>query len=357
MAEQQELRVRQPRVFRERRDVLNELSDNELIKRYILDREGIVFVTDLVRPVLLRPTVSNKALTPEQKVLITLRYIATGKMQLCNGDDIGVSQQTVSRVITQTLDALCAQHILKKFIKFPANEHLHQKKEEFREVAGFPEVIGVIDGTHIRIVKPKQFQIEYLNRQSYYSINVQVVFDAKYKIIDLEARWPGSVNDSHILHVCGMKRMFETGAVPAGCHLLGDSEYDNKTWLLTPYLQPQLGYQLNYNRAHKKTLSVVERGIDQWKRRFPVLHSEICLTPLGKVCKIIFVCAMLHNICKDRNIQLLLEDYSGHGQPSVEDNIQMADNDDDDDDDVGYQAHDGLPYRDEFATLYFNNEQ
>ncbi|KAK3881433.1 hypothetical protein Pcinc_014089 [Petrolisthes cinctipes] len=183
MAEQQPLlRVRQPWVFRERKDVLNELSDNELIKRYRLDREGIIFVTDLVRPVLLRPTVANKALTPEQKVIITLR-------------------------------------------------------------------------------------------------------------------------------------------------------------------------------AHKKTRSVVERGIGQWKRRFHVLHSEIRLTPTAKVCKIIFVCAVLHNICKDRNIQLLFEDDPGHDQPPAEDNIQMAANDDDDDQveppPVGYQARDGLPYREEFARLHF----
>lgn len=360
--QQQQARVRQPREFRERIDVLNELSDTELIRRYRLDRAGIVFVTDLVRPVLLRPTATNKALTPEHKVLITLRYLATGKMQLCNGDDLGVSQQTVSRVITETLDALSAPHILKRFIKFPANQDLQQKKTEFRDVAGFPEVVGVIDGTHIRIMRPRQFEAEYVNRKRYHSINVQVVFDAKYKITDLEAKWPGSVHDARILNESGLKRMFETRAVSAGCHLLGDSGYGNKTWLLTPYLRPQHEYQLAYNRAHKKTRSIVERGIGQWKLRFHVLHSEIRVTPPGKVCKIIFVCAMLHNICKDRNIQILLEGGEEHGQPQAEDNIQMAAGEENDDN-GGHaeplpagQDRDGLRYRDEFVRRYFNVE-
>ena len=184
MAEQQQHRVRQPRVFRDRKDVLIELSDRELIKRYRLDRAGIVFVTDLVRELLSRPTLTNKALTPEMKVLITLRYLANGKMQLCNGDDLGVSQQTVSRVITETLDALCAPHILNTYIQFPANHHLQQSKAEFRAIAGFPDVIGAIDGTYIRIVRPRQFEAEYVNRKRYHSINVQVVFDAKYRIIE-----------------------------------------------------------------------------------------------------------------------------------------------------------------------------
>lgn len=106
----------------------------------------------------------------------------------------------------------------------------------------------------------------------------------------------------------------------------------------------------------------MERGIGQWKRRFHVLHSEIRVIPPAKVSKIIFVCAMLHNICKDRNIQILLEDDHGHGQPPAEDNIEMAANGEDDHEEdgdqaelppAGYQARDGLLYRDEFARLHF----
>ena len=62
-----------------------------------------VFVTDLVHEALEKPTIKNTALTPEMKVTITLRYLATGKMQLCSGDDLGVSQPTVSRVISEMI--------------------------------------------------------------------------------------------------------------------------------------------------------------------------------------------------------------------------------------------------------------
>lgn len=88
------------------------------------------------------------------------------------------------------------------------------------------------------------------------------------------------------------------------------------------------------------------------------------VTPPAKVCKIIFVCVMLYNICKDRNIHILLEDGHGHGQPPAEDNIHMAANDKDDHEEedgdqaqpppAGYHARVGLLYRDDFARLYFN---
>ncbi|XP_045116824.1 uncharacterized protein LOC123507728 [Portunus trituberculatus] len=95
----------------------------------------------------------------------------------------------------------------------------------FTAIAGFPEVIGGIDGTHVMIVAPREY------------------------------KWPGSVHDARILVQSGLCTIFDNGIVPAGCHLQGDSDYPSKKWLLTPYLRPQS----SYNRAHKKTCSVVER--------------------------------------------------------------------------------------------------
>lgn len=246
--QQQSARLQRPRNFSARHNVLDELSDQELIKRFRLDRETILFVTNLVRPTLVRPRQRSHVLTPEQKIVILLRYLATGKMHLCNDDDLSVSQQTVSRVISETLDALCDKNILRRFIKFPTIEQLEENKEQFRQIAGLPNIIGAIDGTHIRIVRPKEFEAEYVNRKRYHSINVQVVFDAQYHIIDLEARWPGSTHDSRILNESGLKLIFENGEAPAGNHLLGDCGYGAKSWLWTPFLRPHPGYQTDYNR-------------------------------------------------------------------------------------------------------------
>ena len=48
--------------------------------------------------------------------------------------------------------------------------------------------------------------------------------------------------------------------------------------------------------------SFVERGISQRKQRFHILHIKIRVKFPTCVCRIIEVCAMLHNICKDRNL-------------------------------------------------------
>ena len=56
-----------------------------------LDRAGIVYVTDLVRGALESPSGRSGAISPEMKILITLRSLATGKMQLCDRDHLGPS--------------------------------------------------------------------------------------------------------------------------------------------------------------------------------------------------------------------------------------------------------------------------
>lgn len=186
---QQRVRLRRVRHYFERKDVLNIYNDAELVKRYRLDRAGILLVTDMVRDTLSPRTNRSKAITAEMKVLTTLRYLATGKMQMCRGDDLGLSQQAISTVITQTLNAIVTPAFLSRFIKFPTRpEEIQQKQADFMELHGFTGVAGVIDGTHIRIVAPREYEAEYVNRKHFQSINAQFVFDAKYRIMDVVAK-------------------------------------------------------------------------------------------------------------------------------------------------------------------------
>ncbi|KAJ8384433.1 hypothetical protein AAFF_G00205660 [Aldrovandia affinis] len=128
--------------------------------------------------------------------------------------------------------------------------------------------------------------------------------------------------------------LFERHRVPTGCHLVGDSGYPSRTWLLTPYIHPQPGPQSNYNR-----------GIGQLKRRFHVLHGEIRLTP-EKASRVITVCAILHNLCKQRNIP----------QPEEEEE-EEEDDDDNGGGDAGRVAvavqQSGVAYRAHYTNTHF----
>ena len=57
--------------------------------------------------------------------------------------------------------------------RFTANEKL-AIRTGFEEEGGFPGVIGLIDGTHIWIRAPEDDPDAYINREKFFSLNVQV---------------------------------------------------------------------------------------------------------------------------------------------------------------------------------------
>ena len=56
-----------------------------------------------------------------------------------------------------------------------------QKASAFSAVSDFPNVVGVIDGTHIPIrALPGPDEACYVNRKQFHSLNVQVIFETCY---------------------------------------------------------------------------------------------------------------------------------------------------------------------------------
>lgn len=146
-------------------------------------------MTDLLCETLTRPTTRNKTLTSEMKLMVTLRYLAAGIMQLCSGEDLDISQKTVNKVISGTNYALSSNDILVQFIEFSIMpQEIYRKKVELIQIDWFPDVISATDDTRIRITTPSEFKAEYMNMKIYYSISAQVVFDAKYNMTDIVSR-------------------------------------------------------------------------------------------------------------------------------------------------------------------------
>ncbi len=72
---------------------------SELIRCYTLDHAGIMFVTDLIKDMLTSLTLRRNAIVSEMDVITTLTYLATGKMQLCSSDDLGLLQHFQNLIV------------------------------------------------------------------------------------------------------------------------------------------------------------------------------------------------------------------------------------------------------------------
>ncbi|MCL4152130.1 UNVERIFIED_CONTAM: hypothetical protein GTU68_046450 [Idotea baltica] len=295
---------------------------------------GLTFLTNLLENELQHQTGRGRALSTSLQILTALRYLASGSFQQVIGDTVNISQATSSRCVNRFIEAMLVH--LPEFITKPTNDELRTINQGFYNMAHFPSVIGCIDCTHIRILTPSENPLDYVNRKGYHSINVQAICDHKGKIRNLVARWPGSSHDSWILRQSAIWNHHELH--PNAGYILGDGAYPCRPWLLTPYANPNHPNRVRFNESHTRTRVLIENTFGRLKRRFGILHSEVRMKP-EKVCKVIAVCAILHNIAIDRRYPDNFDD-----DINIDDNvpIEMMNN-----------PNNGNAFRDVVANAHF----
>ena len=206
-------------------------------------------------------------------MLIALRLYATGTFQRIIRDLFAVSAFAAYTAVHKVSKGIAKQRA--QFLSFP--ENLADTKRKFYDVAHFPGVIGAIDCTHIRIICPnKENALAFFNRKQFYSINVQAVCDSDPFIINIVARWPGSIHDSRIFENSKIADKLRDGAIDG--ILVGVSGYACRVYLMTPILKPKNAGEVRYNTAHRRTRCVIERCFGLLGDVFRVFTSD-CAPP------------------------------------------------------------------------------
>lgn len=87
------------------------------------------------------------------QLLVALRYYASGSFYIVAGDLIRISKSTTCRIIRKVSRAIAS--LAPHYIAMPTGEdEISNAKSAFYNKARLPRVIGSIDCTHIRILRP-----------------------------------------------------------------------------------------------------------------------------------------------------------------------------------------------------------
>ncbi|XP_068565314.1 putative nuclease HARBI1 [Cebidichthys violaceus] len=281
---------RPQKVVRDRSDPLV-FSDDYLIERYRFSGEGIRYLCGILGPKIQWRTARSRAMTVPQMVCVVLRFFASGSFLYSIGDAENFNKGAVCRAIRDVYLAL--KSVVHIFVTFPGHRRLCYIKEGVYKIAAFPNVIGALDCTHVRIKRPSGVnEGDFVNRKSFHSINVQMICDADCIFSNVEAKWPGSVHDARILRASSIHQKLSQGEF-AGI-ILGDKGYACQPFLLTPFADPQGGAQMNFNLAHARTRGRIEMAFGLLKTRFQCL-CHLRVKP-DRACDIIVACTVLHNI-------------------------------------------------------------
>ncbi|CAB3241139.1 unnamed protein product [Arctia plantaginis] len=273
---------------------MTKLNDYEFAYRFRLNKSAVNQLINWIQPYLSVTSKRNHGISTLHQILLALRFYALGTMLVSVPDFIGVSIASASRIVSDVSKAIA--RLYSNFVVLQ-----NHTQQEFYNIARFPRVHGVIDGTHILIQSPNSnVGEEFRNRKGTFSINVQVVCNCKLVFLNVVARWPGSTHDATIFNHSDLKDYCEQGRL-GNRWLLGDSGYPCTPYLLTPLLNPNTPSEQSYNEAHIKTRNTIERCIGVWKRRFPILSLKMRLK-LENMQSVIIATAVLHNIARTMNL-------------------------------------------------------
>ena len=126
--------------------------------------------------------------------------------------------------------------------------------------------------------------------------------DHEYRILNVNAKFPGSTHDSHIWRMSAVREHLRNAYRDGHTWLLGDSGYPLEPWLLTPFENPNSDEQQMFNNRFAKARSIVERAIGVLKGRWRCLTRQRMLHYQPRTAsQMINACAAMHNICLQLN--------------------------------------------------------
>ncbi|XP_066596515.1 putative nuclease HARBI1 [Prorops nasuta] len=248
----------------------------------------------------------KKPISAEKQLYIALWFMATPDSYRSVCIKFGVGKATAFRAVRRVTYALHC--IAPRFIQWPNGDNCTYIMESFKKTNGFPNVIGAIDGTHIKIRAPPTDAASYMNRKGFHSLNVQLVCISHGLFTHCYAGEVGSLHDARVFRNSPVASFLEKPHVYFlnDSHIIGDAAYANHNHLLVPFRDN--GHltvrQKNYNFCLSSTRMAVERAIGLLKIRFRILLDCLPLTDIRKIPEFIIACCVLHNICILQNDEM-----------------------------------------------------
>ena len=184
-------------------------------------------------------------LPPEKILALGLYRLGHGNSYVSIGPSFNVGKATVIEAVQDVVEAL--YEIRNEHIKFPENEaETRAAIETFQDLSDLPNIVGAIDGSHVRIKAPKDSPVDYFSRYQQHDFIIQAVVNGQKLFLDFACGYPGSMHDARVLRRSSIFRRAEGGDIliaptvningnEIGPYLVGDSAYPLSPWLMKPY--------------------------------------------------------------------------------------------------------------------------
>ena len=231
------------------------LHDQDEFRRYIrMDNETFLELVRLIKPIIKKQdTVMRQSISPEERLTVTLRYLATGESFRSLSGQFRISDRTISKFVPEVCDAIY-QILQTKYMSVPSTkEQWLEIGQKFETLWNFPHCVGAIDGKHINILPPKNTGSFFYNYKHDFSIVLMAIVDADYKFTFVDVGTNGRISDGGVWRKTMMSKCLEDNSLNLpdpkaitenGPNLpyvfVADEAFSMKAYLMRPYSSREL---------------------------------------------------------------------------------------------------------------------
>ena len=293
-------------------------------------------ICDIVRNELSRQDTNMRpSVSLEKRVAVALNRLATGSCYTACGVSFGLPKSTANVVKNEFCDIL--RRKAANFIKFPKSEgEVRKVIGGFEDISVFPHVAGALDGTHIKIIAPKENKFDFLGKKTFYSVLVLGVADSNCKFIHASAGCPGAVSHAQMLRNSALQRDIQNGVIlnapgrmidgsEVKPLLVSNSSFDLSPWLMMPYAQTptitpsQSNFNCALSSAREKIVQAFGMLRGRWRCLLETLKEDTLRVPTT-----VIACCVLHNLCID------IEDDAPVDPVLIQNEVDLSDEESDD---------------------------
>ena len=246
-------------------------------------------------------------LPPEKVLALGLYRLAHGNSYSTTGPVFNVGKSTVIEAVQDVVNGLF--EIRNEHIKFPETlAQVTTSIETFSELTDLPNVVGAIDGSHVRIKAPVDSAPDYFSRYQQHDFIIQAVVNGKKLFLDFACGYPGSMHDGRVLRRSRIFRKAEQREIlttptvnvsgrEIGPYLVGDSAYPLSPWLMKPFPEGTRDPdEIRFNKELSSARVKVECAFGVLKNRWRILIKRFD-SSVDFAIRCAVACAVLHNIC------------------------------------------------------------
>ena len=281
---------------------------------------------------------------PGLKLVITLRFLATGDSYHSLEYSFRVAHNTIAKFVPEVCNAIYEEYKQELFTLPASVDEWKEVAKQFASRWNFHHTCGAIDGKHVAIKKPRQSGSLYYNYKGYFSIILLGVVDGNYSFLWCKVGANGSASDAGVFNQSTLRRALETNRIglpppeplpgddrDLPYFFVGDDAFPLREWMMKPFSRRTMSHRERvFNYRTSRARRVVENAFGILAHRWRCLLTTLQICPV-KATTVVQGCFTLHNYLRKRRpgVQapdLDQEDDMGNVVPGAwRQGVQMAD--------------------------------